>query len=148
MRVMESRRPDGATAWPTEAGRARMRVLWRVFPGHARQLGVLRRWLSSVLPDCPAQDDIACVATELGSNAVQHTASGDDGWFTVGILRRGPVVRVAVADGGAECGPRLIRCPAGEHGRGLLVVRSMSVGMGVCGGLKGRLVWADIPWDP
>jgi hypothetical protein len=35
---------------------------------------MLRRWLESVLPDRPARDDVACVATELGSNAIRHTA--------------------------------------------------------------------------
>jgi len=43
----------------------------RVFPGEERQLGVLRRWLESLLPDCPARGDVACVATELGTNAVR-----------------------------------------------------------------------------
>ncbi len=39
----------------------------RVFPGDERQLGVLRRWLSSLLPDCPARSDVLSVATELVS---------------------------------------------------------------------------------
>src|SRR5216683_2605664 len=46
----------------------------RVFPGEERQLGLLRRWLESLLPACPARDDVACVATELGTNAIVHTA--------------------------------------------------------------------------
>ena len=119
----------------------------RVFPGEERQLGVLRRWLASLLPDCPARDDVTSVATELGSNALVHTASGQGGWFTVEITWHKSAVRVAVADCGAPAGPRVIDNPEGEHGRGLLVVRELSARTGACGDERGRLVWADVPWD-
>ena len=118
----------------------------RVFPGEERQLGEVRRWLASLLPDCPARDDAASVATELGANAVRHTATGRGGWFAVEVTWHRPVVRVAVADCGAPGGPRMIDKPAGEHGRGLLMVHGLSVRTGVCGDHRGRLVWADVPW--
>jgi histidine kinase-like protein len=119
----------------------------RVFPGDERQLGILRRWLASLLPDCPARNDVACVANELGTNAIVHTASGRGGWFAVEITWHRPVVRVAVADCGAPDGPQVVEDPAGEHGRGLVVVRGLSVRTGVCGDQRGRLVWADVAWD-
>ena len=57
---------------------------WRqVFLGEERQLGLLRRWLVACLPECPARDDVISVATELGTNAILHTASGRGGWFSV-----------------------------------------------------------------
>jgi serine/threonine-protein kinase RsbW len=122
-------------------------VRWqRVFPGEERQLGVLRRWLESLLPDCPARDDVASVATELGSNAVRHTASGRGGWFAAEITWYQLAVRVAVADCGAPDGPRVIDDLAGEDGRGLLLVQGLSVRTGVRGDHRGRLVWADVPW--
>jgi hypothetical protein len=37
--------------------------------------------------------------------------------------------------------------PAGERGRGLVVVAGLSTRTGVCGGPAGRLVWAEILWD-
>jgi serine/threonine-protein kinase RsbW len=119
----------------------------RVFPGEERQLGVLRRWLALLLPDCPSRDDVTCVATELGTNAVRHTASGRGGWFAAEITWHRAVVRVAVADGGAPGGPQVIGDPDGEHGRGLLVVAGLSARTGVCGDHRGRLVWADVAWD-
>ncbi len=119
----------------------------RVFPGEERQLGLLRRWLELLLPECPARSDVACVATELGTNAVRHTASGRDGWFAVEITWHRQAVRVAVADGGAPGAPQVLDDPAAEHGRGLLVVRGLSIRTGVCGDHRGRLVWADVPWD-
>ena len=118
----------------------------RVFPGDEQQLGVLRRWLALLLPDCPARDDVAYVATELGTNAVQHTASGRGGWFAVEITWHRAMVRVAVADSGTPGAPKVIDDPEGEHGRGLLVVAGLSARTGVCGDDRGRLVWADIPW--
>ena len=118
----------------------------RDFPGEESQLGVLRRWLASLLPPCAARDDVIAVANELGSNAIVHTLSGRGGRFAVEVTWYGPLVRVAVADGGAPAGPRIIDDPAGEHGRGLLVVRELSARTGECGDERGRLVWADVPW--
>jgi Histidine kinase-like ATPase domain len=119
----------------------------RLFPGEARQLGVVRRWVESLLPGCPARDDVACVVTELGANAVMHTASGRGGWFAVEIAWYPPsAVRVAVTDDGAADGPRLVDDPAAEHGRGLRVVAALSVRTGACGDQRGRMVWADVPW--
>jgi Histidine kinase-like ATPase domain len=132
----------GAPAVPASGLRWR-----RVFPGHEREFFALRRWLESLLPECPARDDVASVATELGTNAVRHTASGRGGWFAVEITWHRQTVRVEVADGGAPGGPRVIDDLAADHGRGLLVVRGLSVRTGVCGDHRGRLVWADVPWD-
>jgi len=120
----------------------------RVFPGEERQLAALRRWLSSLLPDCPARDDVLSVATELGGNAIHHTDSGrDGGWFAVEVTWQESVVQVAVADGGGAAEPRVIDDPAGEHGRGLLLVRGLSVRTGCTGDQRGRLAWAHIAWD-
>jgi len=121
---------------------------WRqVFAGEERQLRYLRRWLASLLPPCEARDDVVSIATELGSNAIRHTASGRGGSFTVEITSSQHVVRVAVADGGGPTGPRVIDDPAGEQGRGLLLVRGLSTRAGVVGDQRGRLVWADVAWD-
>jgi hypothetical protein len=107
----------------------------------------MRRWLTSFLPECPARDDVISVATELGSNALRHTASGDGGWFAVEITWQEPVVRVGVADGGSPAEPRVIEDPDGEHGRGLLLVRGLSLRTGVTGDRHARLVWAEVAWD-
>jgi serine/threonine-protein kinase RsbW len=130
---------------PAAPGAVELR--WRhVFPGDKRQLQVLRRWLAGLLPECAARDDVVSAAVELSTNAVQFSRSGRGGWFAVEITWSGQGVRVAVADGGAPTGPRLVDDPAGEHGRGLLMVRALSVRTGVSGDERGRLVWAEIPW--
>jgi hypothetical protein len=138
--------PDQVTGTP--GARPSPGPRWqRTFAGDAGQIGVLRQWLASLLPPCPARDDVTYVASELGTNAVRHTASGQGGSFEVEVTCYGPLVRVAVADGGAPGGPRLIDDPQGESGRGLLVVRSLAVRTGQRGDHRGRLIWADIPWD-
>ena len=119
----------------------------RVFPGEQPQLAVLRRWLNSLLPECGARADVICVATELGTNAVLHTATGRGGWFAVEITWYGPVVRVAVADCGGPGEPQVLDYADDEHGRGLAVVRGLAVRCGFLGDHHGRLAWADVPWD-
>ena len=137
----------------------------RLFRGHESELGQLRHWLTELLPDSPGRDDLISVAVELGTNAVQHTASGDGGWFTVEVACRGSVMRVSVTDEGAERGPSLTGDPpslddvpdlgedsvlgafAGtrcDRGRGLIIVRALAVTCGVCGNASGRTVWAEV----
>jgi serine/threonine-protein kinase RsbW len=119
----------------------------RVFPGEERQLSTLRRWLAALLPESRARGDVLIVVTELGSNAIRHTASGRGGWFAVEVTWHQSTVRVAVADGGGSAEPRVISDVAGDSGRGLLLVRGLSVRMGNHGDRRGRLVWADVRWD-
>jgi histidine kinase-like protein len=119
----------------------------RVVPGQERQLGRLREWLAGLLPPGPARDDVTCVMTELATNAIRHTASGRGGWFGVEVIWYGPTVRVAVADNGGPTEPALIEDPLAEHGRGLLLVRGLSLRTGVVGDHRGRLIWADIAWN-
>ena len=83
----------------------------RLFRGHESQLRQLQHWLTELLPDSPGRDDLISVAVELGTNAVQHTASGDGGWFTVEVACLGPMMRVSVTDEGAERGPDLTDDP-------------------------------------
>jgi anti-sigma regulatory factor (Ser/Thr protein kinase) len=110
-------------------------VRWRrVFPGEERQLGVIRRWLKSLLAESPSRDDLATVVTELGANTIRHTASGRGGWLIVEVAWHGSLVRVAAADGGGPTEPRAIEEPAADHGRGLMLV----------GGFASRMGYAEI----
>jgi anti-sigma regulatory factor (Ser/Thr protein kinase) len=107
----------------------------------------MRRWLSSLLPQRPARDDLLAVATELGSNALEHTASGQEGgWFAVELTWHQSMVQVVVADCGGPAEPKVISDPDGERGRGLLLVRGLSLRIGWTGDERGRLVWAQIAW--
>ena len=120
----------------------------RVFPGEESQLAVMRKWLAGLLPAGSLSDDLAVVATELGTNAIRHTAScAGGGQFIVEVTWHPAAVRVAVTDCGAPAGPRIINDPLSEQGRGLRLVQGMSALMGVTGSPGGRQVWADVPRD-
>jgi anti-sigma regulatory factor (Ser/Thr protein kinase) len=116
----------------------------RIFPGKADQLSFLRQWLTARWPDCAALADVLSVTTELASNAIRHTRSGQNGFFAVEIIHAQKTVRVTVADSGAEGAPRIIDDPDGETGRGLLLVSILALETGLSGDCDGRLIWADI----
>lgn len=121
---------------------------WRqVLRGEERQLAVLRQWLISLLPECPARDDVVMVANELSSNAIRHTASGQGGCFALEVTWHTHAVLVAVADSGGPGEPCVVDDPLGEGGRGLLMVRGLSVRSGFTGDERGRLVWAQVRWE-
>ena len=85
---------------------------------------------------------------ELGTNAVQHTASGAGGWFTVAVTRRATVVRLDVTDEGGPCSPQVDADPMSDCGRGLVIVRALAESCGVRGDRGGRTVWAEMAWAP
>jgi anti-sigma regulatory factor (Ser/Thr protein kinase) len=128
-------------------GRAPLLRWRRDFPGEEAQLSVLRRWLEGLLPPCTARDDVVCVANELCVNAVLHTSSGQGGRFAVEVTWHDPFVRVAVADGGAASGPRVIDDPLSEAGRGLRMVHELSARIEISGDERGRVICAAIAWE-
>ena len=128
-----------------QSGQSALR--WRkVFTGEGTALREARRWVTGLLPDCPARDDVVSVAWELCSNAVEHTASGSGGYFAVEITWQRAIVRVTVADAGAPTGPRRFEDPMAERGRGLVIVQELCCRTGMSGDHRGRLVWGDILW--
>jgi Histidine kinase-like ATPase domain len=160
---------DRAGIWSRTSRPVPRREHWqRLFRGQQTELRQLRHWVTALLPDTSARDDLISVAVELGTNAIQHTASGDGGWFTVEVAFLGPVIRVAVTDEGGPGVPCLTGDPLSsgdlaldgdldsdldgeiavdcesDCGRGLLIVRALSVTSGVCGNARGRTVWAEI----
>jgi hypothetical protein len=122
----------------------------QVFPGRAPELARLRCWLIRLLPGAPERDDVTTVAVELATNAIQHTASGQGGAFSVEVrwLAEPPAVRVTVADAGAPAGPRWPRRAPGvvASGYGLYLVRRLASRTGMSGGRLGRHVWAEVAW--
>ena len=119
---------------------------WRVFPGEDRQLRVMREWLRSLLPACMARDDVIAVASELGANAVRHTRSGRGGQFSIEVTWAGSMISIVAGDSGGPSQPRVIDDPEGENGRGLRLVRSLSLTVEVTGDERGRFVRTDVPW--
>ncbi len=129
-------RPDTSDRWQ------------RLFRGQESELRHLRRWLTALLPDRPARDDLISMAVELGTNAIQHTSSGQGGSFRVEVTCRGAVARIDVTDEGAPCGSHITDDLLSDSGRGLIIVRALSESCGVRGDSRGRTVWAEVAWAP
>jgi len=123
-------------------------LAWRRnFSGEFGQMSVLRRWISDLLPGCDARDTVILVASELGANAVRHTASGlPGGRFGVTVTWTADMVRIEVDDSGGPSVPAVIDGADGEGGRGLRLVVCLSASLSVSGDEEGRFVRADIPW--
>jgi len=127
-----SSRPDTSGRWQ------------RLLRGQQSEVRQLRRWLAALLPDSPERDDLTSVAVELATNAIQHTASGQNGWFTVELAWHGHVAWIAVTDEGGPGAPRPSHDPLSDCGRGLVIVQALAQSWGVRGDSRGRTVWAEV----
>ncbi|MDX6337587.1 MAG: hypothetical protein QOG05_4927 [Streptosporangiaceae bacterium] len=127
----------------------------RVFPGRPDQVGQARRFVARALDGCPAADDAVLCVSELASNAIQHTRSGQGGRFQVLVWRGRASVCVTVIDDGATHAPAS-RSPGpgdlAESGHGLRVVADLATDWGHQdlgpAGLPGRAVWFHLIWAP
>jgi hypothetical protein len=128
----------------------------RVFAGAPEQVARARAFVAGALAGCPARETLVTCAAELCANAVEHTASGAGGLFTVEVVRPADgVAFVAVTDGGSPAEPtvRPLGLPAvadreGEYARVDSAVAGASPGAGDRPGRKGRAGegpgWEDI----
>ncbi len=87
------------------------------------------------------------LVSELATNAVTHTASGDGGQFTVTVYQAGTWVRVEVRDAGSATMPAARpHMTDSESGYGLGLVDLMATRWGHAGGAHGRVVWFELEW--
>src|SRR5579862_6274698 len=97
----------------------------RTYPGTADQVRQVRKDLAPVVDGCPLADDLTLLASELATNAVVHSKSGQPGGtFTVRAeVRPGDYAWLEVEDQG---GPWVHRKPGDEDGRGLAIVTALA----------------------
>lgn len=118
----------------------------RVFPGHAAQVSHARRFVLRALKGWERADDAALLTSELATNAIRHTHSGEDGGtFAIVLILRRTAVIVAVTDQGAPTSPALR--PTGiltPGGRGLSLVDALADRWGFHGNHDGRTVWFEL----
>jgi anti-sigma regulatory factor (Ser/Thr protein kinase) len=124
-------------------------------PGVERSVARGRRFVRETLgPRHPALDMVALGVSELATNAIMHTPSGDGGQVTIGLVARGPLVRVEVTNDGTMAGkPRVRRDADAESGRGILIVDALADAWGVVESSGATTVWAEfhgaswtLPW--
>ena len=123
------------------------RVWSLVCPGLPEEVGRVRRWTRDILRNSPCADDAALIATELGSNALLHTNSGDStGVLSVMLTVDELFVSIAVLDSGGTKTEPQTEHPTDDdtHGRGLQLVTALALNVEVHGDTKGRTVTAHL----
>jgi serine/threonine-protein kinase RsbW len=107
----------------------------RSFAGRPDQVAAARRFVAAALADCPAVADVVLLTSELTTNAIQHSATGRGGSFTVAISHGPGRVRVTVTDGGSATRPMVggaggAAAELSTTGRGLILVDFLTVRWG------------------
>jgi anti-sigma regulatory factor (Ser/Thr protein kinase) len=115
--------------------------------GSPEEVGRARRWTRTVLRGSPHAEDAEVIVSELASNAVLHSDSGQPaGTFRLRLAVTFDTVEISVTDaGGTPTAPRLA-WPDEEdtHHRGLLVVNALAQHVEIRGDHRGRTVTAHL----
>lgn len=134
------------------------RSAWATLPEETAAAAAARRFVTARLARwglTGAVDTAVLLASELVTNALLHGRAP----FTVQVCATGPVVEIGVADqslvlprpGGQQAShdrPRLDGACAGDFGRGLLIVDTLSRRWGTSRSADGKQVWATLTAEP
>lgn len=119
----------------------------RTFPGSANQIACVRKFVRLVLGTVPVLDEAVLLASELATNAVVHTTSGNGGTFAVAVRRYPSALRAEVYDAGSCQVPTLRPGDSlAEEGRGLDLIDLVADRWGHSGGQNGRSVFFELRW--
>ena len=120
----------------------------RVFAGSGDQVRRARLFVGQVLDGCPVADDAVLLTSELVTNAITHTSSGNGGKVIVTVYRADVRVRVEVQDDGSDQIP-VVRPldEAKDSGHGLGLVDLIAHRWGHQGGRRSRVVWFMLEWE-
>ncbi|MEU9605084.1 ATP-binding protein [Streptomyces sp. NPDC048057] len=117
----------------------------RTFAGLPQEVSRARRWTRDLLGAHPCADDALLIVTELGTNAITHTASGG-GDFLVAVTQAETAVTITVTDlGGAQTRPHVAHSDSGDvGGRGLALVTMCATRVSIRGDRGGHTVTAEL----
>jgi anti-sigma regulatory factor (Ser/Thr protein kinase) len=120
------------------------------YPGTPESVPAARRFVRAMLAHSPRVHDLELIASELITNAICHTPSGQRrGTFTITVQHRPGGARLEVADlGTLPWRPaRPSRDEMTEHGRGLGIVIALADEVGYRPGPgDSQVIWADVTW--
>jgi Histidine kinase-like ATPase domain len=116
--------------------------LTAILPGTPAAAAIARRLAREVLTGCPRTDDLVLAVSELATNAVIHSASGQGGKFTLRVRTAPRWARVEVTDLGPVENPF-----AARNGWGLAIVADVTDRTGATIQPDGsRIAWAEATW--
>jgi anti-sigma regulatory factor (Ser/Thr protein kinase) len=117
-------------------------------PGVPSMVPPARHRLRALLANSPLAEAAVCIADELLSNAIRHSASGQPGgWTRLEITDSKTTVRIAVHDEGPRTRPATDWAAeeAENFGRGLTIVEALSSAWGETKSADGRrCTWAEV----
>jgi anti-sigma regulatory factor (Ser/Thr protein kinase) len=121
----------------------------RRFPGRRDQVACARAFIRDVIGCCPLLDEAILLTSELCTNALQHSGSGNGGTFEVTIYHAPGSVRIEVSDDGSASTPAPKTVDdCSEDGRGLEIVARIAHRWGQRGDEYGRCVYFELRWNP
>jgi serine/threonine-protein kinase RsbW len=112
----------------------------QAFPGSPEQVGNVRRAIRFYLGSCPASDDVTLVVSELATNAILHSRSGQGGRFVVRAELQATWVWIEVEDAGGEW----TSLGHDDRPHGLAIVGELAREWGRSNRSHGRTVWVRI----
>jgi anti-sigma regulatory factor (Ser/Thr protein kinase) len=118
-------------------------------PGVPAIVAVARRLVRAALTGSPRCDDIELVTSELLTNAICHSPSGEEGSLvTIRIQAEPGWARIEVTDrGSASWAEPPTAGEDEERGRGLAIVHALADKAGHEPVADGQVSWAEIHWD-
>jgi len=113
------------------------------YPAQPAQVRHARAALAGWLEDYPRADEAVLIASELAANSVLHSASRDDGTFTLRAEFDQARLRIEVEDAGGPWrdGPRDDDRP---HGFDVVTAIAGPGNWGIAGNARGRVAWATL----
>jgi anti-sigma regulatory factor (Ser/Thr protein kinase) len=120
----------------------------RVLPATPEAPAAARRLARQVLGEGnPATETAMLLISELVTNSVVHSKSGEPGGSVTIALCAGPTgILIQVRDDGGASEPRVAAMPADatEHGHGLRLVDALAERWGTISSPDGRITWCRV----
>lgn len=120
----------------------------RRFEGRADQVRAARRLVADFLGSrSPLRDVAVLLVSEAVTNALLHSASGNEGGTFEVVCRRDGAgrLRIEVHDDGSPGQPRRrVHFPDALTGRGLELFDALATRWGASGGRRGHVVWFEL----
>jgi anti-sigma regulatory factor (Ser/Thr protein kinase) len=140
--------PPGLTMTETATATPAREPILAVLPGTPQSASAARQIARQVLGDGhPATQTTMLLVSELVTNSVTHSRSGEPGGKVTIALCSGPTgILIQVCDDGGPSEPCVspISADGAEHGYGLLLVDLLAERWGTISSPDGRITWCRV----
>lgn len=119
-------------------------------PGRVQDVRCARRFVCQVMAGRPCQELAVLLTSEIVTNSILHSRSGDGGKVTIVVIDLGTVVRVEVVDDGSDYLPHVAahRADLADRGRGLQIVEEVALRWGHYQDDHGLTTWFELSDTP